>query len=100
MMKECAAYDNLPAKQSRWEISLRNARDLFLDPRPSSHKSNAGDIYWAPINFRLAHPINHTFDSVRNRLVSLPQVWPESESPLLDLPHLSGRLEHRQISRR
>ena len=32
MMKECAAYDNLPAKQSRWEISLRNACDLFLDP--------------------------------------------------------------------
>jgi hypothetical protein len=65
MMKECAAYDNLPAKQSRWEISLRNARH----PRPTSHKSNAGDIYWAPINFRLAHPINHTFGSVRNRLV-------------------------------
>src|SRR5580704_13235182 len=32
MMKECATYDNMPAKQSRWEISLRNARDLFLDP--------------------------------------------------------------------
>jgi hypothetical protein len=32
MMKECATYDDLPAKQSRWEISLRNARDLFLDP--------------------------------------------------------------------
>jgi len=32
MMKECAAYDNLAAKQSRWEISLRNARDLFWDP--------------------------------------------------------------------
>ena len=32
MMKECAAYDNLPAKQSRWEISLRNARDLLWDP--------------------------------------------------------------------
>ena len=28
MMKEHAAYDNLPAKQSRWEISLHNARDL------------------------------------------------------------------------
>ena len=32
MMKECATYDDLHAKQSRWEISLRNARDLFLDP--------------------------------------------------------------------
>ena len=28
MMKEHAPYDNLPAKQSRWEISLHNARDL------------------------------------------------------------------------
>ncbi len=27
MMKECATYDNLPAKQSRWEIPLHNARD-------------------------------------------------------------------------
>ena len=27
MMKERTAYDNLPAKQSRWEISLHNARD-------------------------------------------------------------------------
>ena len=32
MMKECATYDNVPAKQSRWEISLRNARYVFLDP--------------------------------------------------------------------
>ena len=28
MMKGHSAYDNLPAKQSRWEISLHNARDL------------------------------------------------------------------------
>jgi hypothetical protein len=27
MMKEDAAYDNLSAKQSGWEISLHNARD-------------------------------------------------------------------------
>ena len=38
MMKEHAAYDNLPAKQSRWEISLRNARDLLLEfERPSDN---------------------------------------------------------------
>jgi hypothetical protein len=36
-MKECEAYDNLPAKQSRWEISLHNARDLLLDERPSDN---------------------------------------------------------------
>jgi len=29
MTKEHAAYDNLPAKQRRWEISLHNARDLL-----------------------------------------------------------------------
>ena len=29
MMKEHAAYDNLPAKQSRWEISLHNAATFF-----------------------------------------------------------------------
>jgi hypothetical protein len=31
MMKEYAAHDNLPAKQSRWDISLQNAREPFLD---------------------------------------------------------------------
>ena len=30
-MKEHAAYDNLPAKQSRWGISLHNGRDLLGD---------------------------------------------------------------------
>ena len=35
MMTECAAYDNLPAKQSRWEISLHNARDLL---NPTTHQ--------------------------------------------------------------
>jgi hypothetical protein len=34
MMKEYAAYDNLPAKQSRWEISLHNARDLLRCDNP------------------------------------------------------------------
>jgi hypothetical protein len=38
MMKEHAAYDNLPAKQSRWEISLHNARDLLGEvQRPSDN---------------------------------------------------------------
>ncbi len=38
MMKEHAAYDNLPATQSRWEISLHNARDLLLEfERPSDN---------------------------------------------------------------
>jgi hypothetical protein len=30
MMKEHAAYDNLPAKQSRWEICFINDRDPTL----------------------------------------------------------------------
>jgi hypothetical protein len=42
MMKEYAAYDNLPAKQSRWEISLHNARDLSWMRQPASDKSNVG----------------------------------------------------------
>jgi hypothetical protein len=29
MMKEYTAYDSLPAKLSRWEVSPRNARDLL-----------------------------------------------------------------------
>jgi hypothetical protein len=32
MMKEYAAYDHLPAKQSRPEVPPRNTRDLLLDP--------------------------------------------------------------------
>jgi hypothetical protein len=35
MMKEYAAYDNLPAKQSRWELSLHNARDLSWMQQPA-----------------------------------------------------------------
>src|SRR5882724_5773847 len=42
-------------------------------PHPASPKSNVDDIYWVPINFRQAHPINHAFGSVRNRLVSFRQ---------------------------
>ena len=42
MMKEYAAYDNLPAKQSRWEISLHNARDLSWMRQPASDKSSVG----------------------------------------------------------
>jgi hypothetical protein len=38
MMKEHPAYDNLPAKQSRWEISIHNARDLLGEfQRPSDN---------------------------------------------------------------
>jgi hypothetical protein len=29
MTNELAAYDNLPAKQSRWEVSVHDARDLL-----------------------------------------------------------------------
>src|SRR5204863_454272 len=36
MMKEYSAHDNLPAKQSRWEISLHNARDLSWMRQPAS----------------------------------------------------------------
>ena len=42
IMKEHAVYDNLPAKQSRWEISLHNARDLSWTREPASHKSSVG----------------------------------------------------------
>ena len=73
MMKEYAAYDNLPAKH-------RAGRYHFITPatfpwisQPASPKSNVDDIYWVPINFRLAHPINYAFSSVRNRLVSFRQ---------------------------
>ena len=48
LTKEHAAYDNLPAKQSRWDLN------------PTSSPN-------------LAHPINHTFGSVRHRLVTLSQ---------------------------
>ena len=44
MMKEQAAYDNLPAKQSRWEISLHNAGDLPGEvQRPSDNLPALGD---------------------------------------------------------
>jgi len=36
MMKEYSAHDNVPAKQSRWEISLDNARDLSWMRQPAS----------------------------------------------------------------
>ena len=42
MMKEYGAYDNLPAKQSRWEPSLHNARDLSWMQQPASDKSSVG----------------------------------------------------------
>ena len=47
MMKEYAAYDNLPAKQSRWEISLHNARDLSWMQQAASDKSSVGHTCWA-----------------------------------------------------
>ena len=46
MMKEYAAYDNLPAKQSRWEISLHNARDRSWMRQPASDKSSVGHTCW------------------------------------------------------
>jgi hypothetical protein len=46
MMKEYAAYDNLPAKQSRWEISLHNACDLSWMRQSASDKSSVGDTCW------------------------------------------------------
>jgi hypothetical protein len=46
MMKEYAAYDNLPAKQSRWELSLHNARDLSWMQQPASDKSSVGHTCW------------------------------------------------------
>jgi hypothetical protein len=47
MMKEYAAYDNLPAKQSRWELSLHNARDLSWMQQPASDKSSVGmRLFW------------------------------------------------------
>jgi hypothetical protein len=46
MMKEYAGYDNLPAKQSRWEISLHNAHDLSWMRQPASDKSSAGHTCW------------------------------------------------------
>ena len=82
MMKEYAACDNLPAKQSRWEISLHNARDLSWISQPAIPKSNVDDIYWVPINFRLAHPINHPFGSVRHRLVSFRQEFGQNRKVL------------------
>jgi len=49
MMKEYAPDDNLPAKQSRWEISLHNARNLSWMRHPASDKSSVGHTCWAPI---------------------------------------------------
>ena len=46
MMKEYAAYDNLPAKQSRWELSLHNARDLSWMQQPASDKSSVSHTCW------------------------------------------------------
>ena len=46
MMKEYAACDNLPARQSRWEISLHNARDLSWMRQPASDKSSVGHTCW------------------------------------------------------
>jgi len=46
MMKEHPAYDNLLAKQSRWEISLHNARDLAWMRQPASDKSIVGHFCW------------------------------------------------------
>jgi hypothetical protein len=46
MMKEYAACDNLPAKQSRWEISIHNARDLSWMRQPASDESSVGNTCW------------------------------------------------------
>jgi hypothetical protein len=48
MMKEYGAFDNLPAKQSRWEISPHTARDLSWMRQPASDKSSAALISLRP----------------------------------------------------
>ena len=82
MMKEYAPDDNLPAKQSRWEISLHNARNLSWMRHPASDKSSVGHTCWAPINFRLAHPINQPFGSVRHWLVPFRQEFRQNRKVL------------------
>src|SRR5882724_3588119 len=51
-------------------------------PQPASPKSNVDDFYWVPINFRLAHPVNHTFGSLCYRLVSVRQEFGQNRKVL------------------
>lgn len=44
----------------------------------------------------LAHPINHTFGSVRHRLVSFRQEFRQDRKVLRSTTRFSGRLKHRQ----
>jgi|RhiMetdeSRZDD1v2_1073273.scaffolds.fasta_scaffold294152_2 hypothetical protein len=44
MMKEEAAYDNLPAKQSRPEVPPRHTRDFLLDPTTCQPKNRTSMI--------------------------------------------------------
>jgi hypothetical protein len=69
MMKEYAAYDNLPAWQPRWEISLHNARDLSWMRQPASDKSSVGHTCWV---------WNDYFE--KYRLVALISLRPFGES--------------------
>ena len=98
MTKEHAAYDNLPAKQSRWEISLHNASDLLGESQrpsgnpPAINRAPASPSATANTHTKndriptswpnLAHPINHAFGSVRHRLVSFRQKFGQNRKVL------------------
>ena len=79
MTNELPAYDNLPAKQSRWEVSVHNAaRDVlggFQRPsdKPPGMVVNGRYISASSSWSNLAHPINLTFRRVRHRLVPFRQ---------------------------
>ena len=82
MMKEYAAYDNLPAKHRAGRYHFITPATFSWISQPASPKSNVDDIYWVPINFRLAHPINHPVGSVRHRLVSFRQEFGQNRKVL------------------
>ena len=67
------------SKQSRWEVSLQCPRSCSF----AASRANAGNMSRAPhSNCRLAHPINHTFGSVRHRLVSFRQKFGQNRKVL------------------
>src|SRR5882724_6591347 len=102
MTKEHAAYDNLPAKQSRWEISLHNASDLLGESQrppgnpPAINRAPASPSATANTHTKndriltswpnLAHPINHAFGSVRHRLVPFRQKFGQNRKVLHWMP--------------
>ena len=62
MVKENAAYDNLPAKQSRWDMASQR---LASRQQTTQHQSERSS--------RLTDPINRTLGSLRHWLVSFRQ---------------------------